>query len=340
MSGRNRLFLPLLMRPVGRQLRGWSCPALASYLEVQRPLGPGQAEPVFQLIIGEEGWSFTPIYPGGGCCLVLDSAGRLYGDFYPGENQWGALGQLSSGSDGWIYEALYNLGANNGRDGWWPIQPLSLDSRANIYGTTYSGGGIGLPNCTQGDGCGVAFELVHNPIGSSATGLWTYEVIHRFASTPTDGQNPNGSLTLDAQGNAYGTTPLGGPECLPAGCGTVFKLSRVAPSLWTETILYAFPATPACSEGCAPAYNLAFDKAGNLYGVAGGGDNSCAGTCGVVFKLIPQPKGQWSYSVVHEFHGPDGANPLGLAIDPNGNLFGTTQTGGTYNLGVVFEITP
>ena len=289
-----------------------------------------------------DGWASTIIYDSGSRVgLLSDKAGNLYGFLGGGQYHAGAIGELSPGTDGWVYAQLSSFGSNGGRDGWEPLAPLSWDAKGDLYGTTYSGGGIGLPNCIQGDGCGVAFELSRNR-SATAAGLWTYHVMHRFASTPTDGQNPNGGLTLDSQGNAYGTTPVGGAQCAPVGCGTIFKLTPfpAGPWLWTETILYDFPAAPPCSLGCAPAYNLVFDKAGNLYGVAGGGDLSCGGTCGVVFKMTPGQNGQWSYSVIHEFDGTDGSGPLGLAIDGNGNLFGATMTGGTYNLGVAFEITP
>jgi len=146
-------------------------------------------------------------------------------------------------------------------------------------------------------------------------------------------------------GNAFGTTRVGGVGCAFPVCMTVFKLTPVtvppsAPWQWTETILYDFPSVPPCSKGCAPAFELVFDKAGNLYGLNGGG-LSCGGApCGMVYKLSPQKNGRWKYSIVHEFNGSDGAFPRGLTIDDKGNLFGVTTNGGTYNEGVAFEITP
>lgn len=310
--------------------------------------GPNGTGTVFELTPASGGWTYSLLYTYGGGCLVPDHAGNLFGCIGSGEFGDGAIGELSPGSNGWTYASIYSFcnpySCPNGED---PLAPLSWDASGDLFGTTYFGGnansGNGMSFCIDGLGCGVAFELSRNRAASSAVGLWSYHVIHRFASTATDGQNPNGGLTLDAQGNAYGTTPVGGPACLPVGCGTVFELTPgpgIAPGFWRETILYDFPAAPNCSQGCAPGSNLLFDQAGNLYGVAGGGNSYCAGTCGVVFKLTAQANGQWTYTLVHEFNGTDGANPLGLAIDANGNLFGTTKTGGAYGLGVVFEITP
>ena len=73
--------------------------------------------------------------------------------------------------------------------------------------------------------------------------------------------------------------------------------------------------------------------------MAQGGDKKC-GPCGVIFKLAPQKSGKWKYSVLHTFHGPEGANPYGVILDNKGNIFGTTEDGGKYNMGVAFEITP
>jgi len=61
----------------------------------------------------------------------------------------------------------------------------------------------------------------------------------------------------------------------------------------------------------------------------------------VVFELKLQGGGQPSYSVVHTFKGSpnDGAFPEGIVVfDSAGNLYGTTQTGGSQYLGIVFEI--
>ena len=58
-------------------------------------------------------------------------------------------------------------------------------------------------------------------------------------------------------------------------------------------------------------------------------------------QALSQKNGAWKYSLIHRFTGgPDGDYPNGLTMDSKGNLYGTTTLGGTYNFGVVFEITP
>jgi hypothetical protein len=288
----------------------------------------GGPAPIFKLTHGKQGWSFHAAYKPGGLGLVFGDTGSLYGFIGLGKYQCGAIGELSPGSNGWVYTRLYSFcSQKGGADGWDPLAPLSWDSRGNLYGTTYAGGN-GPPNCHGSAGCGVAFQLAHNSDGS-----WTYHVLHRFANFKTDGQYPYGGLTVDGKGNVFGTTTHGGQY----DSGTVFELTPTSGGHWKQTVLYDFP---SIYLGGAPWANLLFDKAGNLYGSAGGGDLSCPGTCGVIFKLSPQAGGKWKYSLVHKFHGTDGDGPNGLTMDAAGKLYGTTMSGGQYNYGVAFELTP
>jgi uncharacterized repeat protein (TIGR03803 family) len=158
-------------------------------------------------------------------------------------------------------------------------------------------------------------------------------VLHRFAAFPSDGQYPNGGLAVSRSGSVYGVTAYGGVH----GNGTVFQLTPSSGGHWKQTVLYDLP---SCDSGCGPFWTPVFDKAGNLYGVASGGKFSCPQTCGVVFKLTPQAGGKWKYSLVHKFNGTDGDGPNGLTIDGAGNLYGTTMSGGQYNYGVAFKLTP
>jgi uncharacterized repeat protein (TIGR03803 family) len=154
--------------------------------------------------------------------------------------------------------------------------------------------------------------------------------MHRF-SYHNDGAFPLGSLTVDASGNAYGTTTHAGPY----GNGNVFELTPAGKGHWKLTVVYGFP-NP--NIGTVPCCDLVLDKAGSLYGVASG--PNCGWYCGLVFKLAPQKGGKWKYSVLHEFDMTDGDFPNGLTMDSQGHLYGTTHGGGKYGYGVVFEIIP
>jgi uncharacterized repeat protein (TIGR03803 family) len=101
---------------------------------------------------------------------------------------------------------------------------------------------------------------------------------------------------------------------------------------------------------------MIMDSAGNLYGVTinGGGEGGvhCSENdgCGTVFKLKLNSSGQWLETVIHRFQaGSDGMWPNFLIMGPDGNLYGTTRTGGglvssgcasNTGCGVVFELTP
>jgi uncharacterized repeat protein (TIGR03803 family) len=288
--------------------------------------GPISNSEVFELSPTSNGWSFSALYTdGAGPGVVLDRVGNVYGAIGPANYYGiGAIGELSPGSQGWTYTDLGNF---NPTVGYAPPAPPVWDTKGNLYGTTHYGG-IGRPKCTTSFGCGVIFR-----VASNHDGTWTYQVLHRFASYPADGQNPLGGLVMDASGNFYGTTEGGGPS----GAGTVFKFAFVN-GHWRKTVLYGFP---DCADGCIPGSTPVLDKAGNLYGAASGGNQGCGpDPCGTIFKLSPHKNGKWSYSVLHRFSGPDGNFPWGVVVDGKGNIFGTTESGGTYNAGTAFEITP
>jgi uncharacterized repeat protein (TIGR03803 family) len=112
-----------------------------------------------------------------------------------------------------------------------------------------------------------------------------------------------------------------------------------------EKVLYSFCSAANCTDGLAPHGKLVFDKAGNLYGTTAGGGSNCqngVGGCGIVFELSLSD-GSWAESVLYSFgaNSSDGAFPeAGPTFDNAGNLYGTTQGGGAYGLGTVFELSP
>ena len=161
-----------------------------------------------------------------------------------------------------------------------------------------------------------------------------FSVLHAFQGPP-DGFDPiQGSLILDAKGNLYGVTSLGGTGSCSGGCGTVFEIS----STGAESILYSFGAT--ANDGKYPYGSLVRDGAGNLYGTTYGGGTSGTACetygCGTVYKLSAAGK----ETVLYNFTGGvDGATPeAGLARDSEGNLYGTTYVGGAYGWGTVFKV--
>ncbi len=166
-------------------------------------------------------------------------------------------------------------------------------------------------------------------------------VLYSFAGPPADGGSPAGNFVRDVNGNFYGTTQNGGA----ANAGTVFKLHPKGDGTYAESVLYSFGATGG--DGQLPG-GLVMDGSGNLYGTtqAGGGSSSCQFGCGTVFELV-EASGVYTEKTLHSFTGdPDGQSPGSLSMDASGNLYGTTEFGGTAKspsfckagCGTVFEL--
>lgn len=237
--------------------------------------------------------------------LVRDSKGNLYGvTASGGANRSGAVFKITPGG---VESIVHSFGAN-ASDGLYPTSGLAIDEQGNIYGTTSYGG--------KGFGAGTVYKV-------SAKG--SYSILHYFLGGG-DGLRPMAPLTLDQQGNVYGTTELGGAY----GEGSVFRIA----SGGTESILHSFSATGAAkADGVFPEGGLVVDAEGNLYGTTYDGG---AFHTGVVFKLSPQG----AETVLHSFgsNGDGIHTQAGLIIDGNGNLYGTSFQGGAFGAGIVFKL--
>jgi uncharacterized repeat protein (TIGR03803 family) len=163
----------------------------------------------------------------------------------------------------------------------------------------------------------------------------TEKILHYFRGT--DGSTPYAGVVIDTAGNLYGTTFYGG-GLTGCDCGVVFKLTPNG-TTWTESTLYAFTGG---SDGAHPYSPLVFDTAGNLYGTTFGAYSGGGSGVGTVFKLTPNADGSWSFSLLYTFRGgTDGVMPSGpIVLDPLGNLYGTTDSGGGQNAGTAFELSP
>ena len=250
--------------------------------------------------------------------VAFDAAGNIYGTTCNGGKGLlddGTVYQLTpSGGREWKEAVLYSFNGPAG-DGTCPESALVIDQHDNLFGTTAMGAGPPYPN-------GEVFEV--SPVG----GGWSYQQIYTFHGDG-DGKEPSGSLISDAEGNFYGATVLGYGNHGP----TVYDLSPSGGG-WTESVLYTWAVGEPGGRG-----SLTMDSAGNLYGATG----MWPSDYGSIFKLT-RSNGGWSYSTLHQFTGgSDGAFPNGhLAIDAQGNIYGTTQYGGSSacmnGCGVVFEI--
>jgi uncharacterized repeat protein (TIGR03803 family) len=259
--------------------------------------------------------------------LVFDLAGNLYGTTAGGGLYGsGTVFELSpQAGGGWIETIQHSFRYDGSTyfDGSEPVAGVTFDSSGNLYGTTVNGGTHNR---------GTVFEMEPIPGGA-----WTEEVVYAFAETVGDGFGPAAGVITDSAGNLYGTTSGGGAY----DNGTAFELVHGA--AWSENILHSFDKN--ASDGALPEAALTFDARGNLWGTTASG-GAIIGAAppkqpqpGTVFELTPGSDGQWTESFLFPLKG--GSYPLSnVVFDASGNLYGTTNVGGTRNGGTVFEITP
>jgi len=157
--------------------------------------------------------------------------------------------------------------------------------------------------------------------------------IHQFLGAPSDGNFPLGGGSLvGGSGALFGMTNRGGAY----KGGTVYTLvPPAAPGQpWEETILHSFAGG---TDGQGPGA-VVLGANGVIYGTTGKGGTAGYGTA---FSLTPpaQPGGEWSYAIINNFQNRE--DPSGpLAIDSNGVIYGTSQSNGTPDYGVVYALYP
>jgi uncharacterized repeat protein (TIGR03803 family) len=194
---------------------------------------------------------------------------------------------------------------------------LETDNAGNIYGTTVLGGDFGG---------GTVFQLTPTPNG------WVHTVLYSFTGG-ADGGEPYKGVTLDREGNLYGTAVTGGSGSCEGGCGVTYKLTKSG-GTWIQTIIHAFSGG---DDGSGPGARVTVDQSGNVYGMTPTGGAYGLGT---IYKIQKGPSGAWTLKVIHAFTGgaDGGSGSAGRMILRNGRLYGAATTGGTYGSGVVFEL--
>jgi uncharacterized repeat protein (TIGR03803 family) len=167
-------------------------------------------------------------------------------------------------------------------------------------------------------------------LAATAWAANTTKLVYSFGGA-SDGEYTDTELVRDSAGNLYGSSVQGGTF----GGGTVFQITPAG----VHTVLYNFTGG---ADGGEPYKGVTLDSHGNLYGTAvTGGGGGCEGGCGVVYKLT-KTGSTWTQSVIHQFTGGiDGSGPgAPVAVDKQGNVYGTTPTGGASGVGVVYQIKP
>lgn len=269
--------------------------------------------------------------------LTLGKDGNLYGLTSNG-------GLTSTGGAGYGTVFQFNITNNQistvytftgGSDGAHPLGALILGSDGNLYGTTQYGGSSNAGAGSGTAGNGTIFKLIF--LGTNISGIqtvYTFTSYNAGSTVNTDGANPQSGLVQDSSGVLYGTTSSGGIS----GFGTVYSVN---PNKLSFTNLHSFAG--GSSDGSIPVGTLLIVSNNTLYGTTSkGGTNNCK--CGTVFSV--QTTSSASYQVLYSFSYPtavggvsDGSTPYGNLVSINGILYGTTNLGGSNNLGTIYSIT-
>jgi uncharacterized repeat protein (TIGR03803 family) len=191
--------------------------------------GSGGLGVVFELsAAAHHQWTFATIhsftYEEGGVAdggLMIDGNGNLYGAAVDGggPDGYGSIYEFSPhGGGAWNESTSYLFSGSP--DGNGPFQNPVMDTKGNLFGTTYNGGNVA--DCW--DECGIIYELV-----PQKSGTWSESVVYDFATLPggADGYAPIAGLIRDSNGNFFGTTLKGGAVSgkRACDCGVVYEFT-------------------------------------------------------------------------------------------------------------------
>jgi kumamolisin len=194
-----------------------------------------------------------------------------------------------------------------------PTTALIQGTDGNFYGTTSTGG-----SSTSG----TVYKM-------TSQGVVT--ILHNFGdgSVVDDGFQCEAALVQGSDGNFYGTTEYGGS----VNFGAIFKMTPQG----VVTILHSFYDGSVTQDGYNPRAALIQGTDGNFYGTTGSGGSASEGT---IFKMTPQG----AVTIVHSFGDGsvpnEGLNPSALVQGSDGNFYGTAQSGGAFDKGTIFRMTP
>jgi uncharacterized repeat protein (TIGR03803 family) len=233
--------------------------------------------------------------------LLQGADGNFYGTTFEGGSNFdnGTVFQISSNG---AFNSLYSF--TNGLDGANPYAGLCQGPNGAFYGTTVNGGSN------------------HNGSVFAISSAGALTPLYSFTNG-ADGSHPYTSLTLASDGLFYGTTYSGGAN----NDGVIFQIT----SAGALTPLHSFN---GAADGANPLGQLVEATPGILYGTTYAGGASGFGT---VYSMTAGG----AFNVLYAFtNGIDGANPAaGLALGSDGNLYGTTYSGGPSGNGGIFQLT-
>jgi len=239
--------------------------------------------------------------------LLLATDGNFYGATLKGGRTGG--GKVFRVTPEGKYTELHSFCAQSGcPDGLYPDSPLIQGADGQLYGTTTGGGGAG---CTvYGDACGTIYKMT---LKGEITTLYMF----CLQAGCLDGQSPYGAFIQTSDGSFYGTD-AGGPG------GEIYQLTPSG----TLNVLHTFCLQSGCPDGSDPQ------------GVVQGPDGALYGqteSYPTVWRLALDGTFQVLYTCTQSGCADGGRGPLISATD--GNLYGTSDAGGAYGHGTIYNIT-
>ena len=244
--------------------------------------------------------------PAGG--LLEDQEGNFFGTLSQSGSTAKMEGAVFKITPSGTLTYLLTFNNNNGAD---PQCTLVRAIDQNLYGTATLGDpvddGLGGAN-----GDGVVFRLGGTP---------SFQILHVFSGSATDGSQPAAGLLQASDGNFYGTTQYGGAN----NDGTVFRITAEG----VFTLLHSFDG----SDGNTPTGALLQADGGELYGTTSGVEHGG----GSIFKITLTGE----FTLLYHFPSHSKGDPFsGLIQATDGNFYGTTTYGGEFGGGTIFSMTP
>ena len=290
--------------------------------------GNGYGTSANGLTLGRNGNFYGATSDGG--FFEITTAGVLTTLSYFTYAEGNAPGSLILGSDGNFYGSNFSTGSTNYTNILKCTPTGTVTVFASIPGVSdYFDSSPALAEGSDGSFYGVLPYYGSDAAGTPKGGIFrattagAVTILHTFSGT--DGSNPQGALVLGPDGNFYGTTPSGGAN---GGYGTVYSLTPAG----GLTTVYNF----AGGDGSHPYAGVIQGTDGNLYGTTQNGGVYNGGT---LFSIATTG----ALTVLHNFAGTsanDGADPSNtLCQGSDGNLYGTTLSGGMNETGEIFQST-
>lgn len=245
--------------------------------------------------------------------LCLKPDGVMWGTTSTGGTRGqGVIFKISPGGTLTTYDSF--VSTIDRTQGLTPHGSLALASDGMLYGTTQFGGTSSL---------GTVFRV-------NADGSFTTLVSFTGTTGAVLGSNPINGLTPGNDGALYGVAQN-------SNSGYIFKVTTSG----VFTTLVAFTGTTGANLGSAPRGNLVLGSDGNFYGTTATGGSGGGLGFGTVFKMTPAGVLTTLVNFTGSSGAALGATPTsGLVQHSNGNFYGMTSSGGTSNLGTIFEVTP